>query len=864
MVQVLRADAAPPEPGRLRTPGLVATEVTTGAATNAAQTYRFINLRPGDYRLRVHVADAQLEYHQGEVLRVAAGQTLTADFQVAPFRKGRWRRYSSANGLPSTSVLDFRFAPNGALWLATQNGVSRFDGLKFTNWSKRDGLINNRVFCVHLEKDGQLWFGTEEGVSRFDPITSRFENFASGTNGLTAGRVFDIEPTPDGRLWLRTREGLSWFDGQSFHAVPGIPPIALSPSATKIKALAVDRQGRVWTVTEGANLWRVEGTNVTCLTPSDGLATHNQDALYAAPDGTLWFQDNDGSFQGLTRFDGEKFESLPNSDTGAHTILSAIGSTPGPSFWFGYGDGSVSRYDSAARSFVRFRPEDGAPGSWVLRIRPAPDGALWFASFSGLYRYEEATFVNYSQADGLPYAPIGSAAVTTDGALWLGMDRGDPPPLVRLKPGVTNHWENPFVNAATEGFANVYPDSLVPDAKGGLWVVGRPWGRGVFHYSPALGSRGEKAFEELTGPENLRLGSNEGLLIDRENQLWLGKWSEGLYHIRLQDMWSSNAVAEKVVGVTNTVGIVYQDAEGAIWTAPRYQPGPISRVRAGQVQYFSTESTGRGLPSETVRCFQDGPDNYLYVGTGAGVARFDGKQFSSLEGTTDRPVPAGDVWWILRDSKGTLWFASDSGLYRYDGITWSILDEEDGILGSMVNTVLQDKAGDYWICTDKGLTRYRPRRQPLAAPELIVKTDVEYRNAEQIPAINSRQLVGFRFNAVDFKTQPNRRLYRYAILSGHAAGAPEPRDAAWHEPALAKQVRLEPTRARGLHLLCAVHRPGFELLRTRAGATEDRHPLVCQRMDNSSRRGRRRGVARLGRRCPYALHEQASRGRAVA
>jgi signal transduction histidine kinase/DNA-binding response OmpR family regulator/ligand-binding sensor domain-containing protein len=794
VVQVLRADAAPPDPGSLRTPGLVATEVTTGATTNAAQAYRFVNLRPGDYRVRVHVPDAQLEYHEGEVLHVAPGQTLTADFQVAPFRKGRWRRYSTANGLPSIMVFDFRFAPDGALWLATQNGISRFDGLKFTNWSKRDGLIDNRVYCVHLAKDGRLWCGTEAGVSLFDPATSRFENFAGGTNGLTAGRVFDIEPTPDGKLWLRTREGLSWFDGQSFHSVPGIPRITLTPSLTKTKALAVDHKGRVWTVTSGADLWRVEGTNVTCLTPSDGLATHNQDTLCVAPDGALWFQDDYDNFQGVTRFDGEKFESLPNSETGANTTLSAIGSAPGGVVWFGLLSGGATRYDSIARSIVRFDPESGAPSSWVVKIRSGPDGAVWFASASGLYRYEEDTFVHYAQADGLPSPSIADAATATDGALWLVLDRGDAPPLVRLKPGVTNRWENPFVNAASEGFANLFPDSLVPDTNGGLWVSGPPPGHGVFHYAPDAGSRTGKAFEELTGPENVRGGGglNIGLLIDRENNLWLGKWNAGLYHIPVQDMWNSNAVAEKVAGVTNIVGTIYQDAQGAIWTAPRFRPGSISRLSGGQVENFSSESTGRGLPSESVRCFQDGPDKYLYLGTGAGVARFDGKQFTSLEGTADRPVPGGNVWHILRDAGGILWFASDSGLYRYDGITWSILDEEDGISGSMVNTVVQDKAGDYWIGTDKGLTRYRPRRQSLAAPELIVKMDVEYRNAEQIPAINSQQLVGFRFNAVDFKTQPNRRLYRYAILAGHMAAAPAPRDSAWHEPSLARQVDWNP------------------------------------------------------------------------
>src|SRR2546427_7703980 len=163
---------------------------------------------------------------------------------------------------------------------------------------------------------GRLWFGTEEGVSRFDPATGRFQNFPSGTNGLTAGRVFDIEATPDGILWLRTREGLSRFDGQSFQEVPGIPRITQEPAFSKSKALAVDRQGRVWTVTSNQDLWRIDGSNVVRLTQQDGLATGNHDALHVSSDGALWFQEQSAGFSGITRYDGQGFESLSAHDMG--------------------------------------------------------------------------------------------------------------------------------------------------------------------------------------------------------------------------------------------------------------------------------------------------------------------------------------------------------------------------------------------------------------------------------------------------------------------------------------------------------------------------------------------------------------------
>jgi signal transduction histidine kinase/DNA-binding response OmpR family regulator/ligand-binding sensor domain-containing protein/protocatechuate 3,4-dioxygenase beta subunit len=785
LVHIVRADAPAPESGKLATPGLVATTLTTATKTNASEAYRFLNLRPGDYKVLLDLPDAQLAHHAGEIVHVAPGKTVTADFQVAPFRKGRWRRYSTANGLPGIPVRDLQFTPDGNLWLATLHGVSRFDGLKFTNLSKRDGLMDNRVYCIHPEKSGLLWFGTEEGASRFDPATGRFQNFPSGTNGLTSGRVCDITATPDGIVWLRTCGGLSRFDGQSFHAVPGIPSIPQSPVWSKCEALAVDRQGRVWTVTSNDSLWRIDGTNVVRFTPGDGLATDNHDALCVAADGTLWFEDYWDDFAGVTRYDGARFETLKAQEMADDSFVTAIAAMPDGILWFGHLYGGVTRYDPHAHSFVRFGTRSGAPSELVTKIRTGPDGALWFATARGLYRYEDETLVNFTKADGLPDDAVNESAMTKDGALWFSRYNTDPPFFVRLEPDRTNRWENPFVNAKDLGLPVLAVIGLAPDAEGGLWVGGASVGDGVHYYDPAASASQQKAFREVLVPDILRRGLNVTFHVDSQNTLWVGKFRDGLYRVRLEDMWTTNAVAEKVAGVTNWVGTIYQDAQGAIWTAAKFRDGPISRLQGGEVQYFSGTSTSGGLPSDVVRWFQEGPDGSLYVGTAAGLARYDGKQFSSLQGTADRPMPAGNIWCILRDSGGVLWFASDSGLYRYDGITWSSLDEDDGLPSSFVNTIIQDQKGDYWIGTDKGLTRYRPSRQKPLAPELIVKTDAERRSTDQIPTINFGQLVGFRFNAMDLKTQPLRRFYRCAIVPGRVTNPPGPHDAAWQGQTLA-------------------------------------------------------------------------------
>jgi signal transduction histidine kinase/ligand-binding sensor domain-containing protein/DNA-binding response OmpR family regulator len=794
IVQAVRADAPPREAGRLATPGLAATTLTT--TTNGAQSYRFLNLRPGEYKVRVLVPEGQLEYHRGEILRVEPGKSLEADFQIAPFRKGRWRRYTTANGLPGNAIYDLHFAPDGMVWLATQAGVSRFDGFTFTNLTERDGLINNLVYCIHAEAGGALWFGTEKGVSRFEPATGRFQNFPGGTNGLSAGSVFDMEATPDGMLWLRTREGLSRFDGQSFQEIRRVPRISMPPTFFKDKPLAVDRQGRVWTVTDFAGLWRVEGTNAVEVAEVSRDA--EQDVLQLAPDGRLWFWDSLSGDGRMARYDGQRIERLAVAESAIDVNVTAIHTTPEGIMWLGDTTGGVTRFDPVRFTFTRFGRSKDAPSSEVSKIRSGPDGALWFATLGGLYRYEEQTFVTYGKADGLPNDNTSKSAVTTDGTVWMTVSApfwfsAPSNSLARVKPGAIAAGESRFADVRAEGLEKTGLHALLPDANGGLWVGGEQSMGGVYYHAPDAVERGEQPFRPPPGAGTLNSGVNYAFLIDAQKTMWVGKGPEGLYKYNLDDLWAGKAPGGRVQGVTNHVWTIYRDAHGAIWTAAGYSsPEPISRIKGNEVQYFSTETTGGGLPSDSVSCFQEGADGLLYIGTAAGVARYDGTRFAGLEGTADRPVPRGWVSQIFRDRGDVLWVASESGLWRYDGAIWSSLDDEDGLASLEVSTIAQDRDGAYWIGTDKGLTCYRPTRKTPAPPQLVVKTDREHNSAKKIPAIATGQLVGFRFSAVDFKTQPSRRFYRCAIVPGRGESPPSRRDAAWLEPTMAAQFDWYP------------------------------------------------------------------------
>jgi signal transduction histidine kinase/CheY-like chemotaxis protein/ligand-binding sensor domain-containing protein len=785
LVQLLRADAPPRSAATdtLQTPGLLDHFFTT--ATNTGQSYRFLNLRPGDYKVRIHLPDEIVEYPQ--TLRVLPGETMTADFQVSPFRKGRWRRFSTSHGLPSNVVLDLKPSADGALWIATRAGLSRFDGREFRNYTERDGLIDNRVYCVFPLSDGSIWLGTEKGASRFDPGSGTFENYLSGTNGLTAGIVLDIERTPDGVLWFRTDDGLSRFDGKGFTEVREIPAARIRSGLLKFNPLAVDQAGDLWTVSLEGGIWRIRGTNAV---PVSGLTAFDRDALHVAPDGTLWFRSasNDGRF---SRLRGDSVTHIPTAESGLGHLITAIHADPEGALWLGDLNAGVTRYDPARNTFVRMRTDHSGVFLTITKIITGPDKAVWIASGTGIYRYEARTLENFNAQDGLPQNEFSLSAASADGSVWFGSDLGEANYLFRFDPAMTNASQKRFIDTRDEGYAGSAILGLAPEPGGGLWL-GRS---GAIHYfDPQATGPEQERYRTPPALQELKRAITPAILIDSKKTMWFGKWQNRLWRLPYDNIWEPGAEAEQFTAVTNWVGCLFEDSSGAIWTSARFRAQGISRIQGDKVDYFTTESTGGALASDHVWSFEEGPNRLLYLGTDSGLVKYDGTQFSTLEGTSDRPVPSGIIFDILRDRDGTLWFASESGLFRYDGITWSSLDEEDGLINTMVRTITQDFTGAYWIGTPLGITRYRPSRVKPASPDLAIKTDREYRADQIPPPIPAGQLVAFNFNGIDFKTQPNRRFYRHAIVPGHLNASPSPRDPAWSEPTLGTRFDWNPEK----------------------------------------------------------------------
>jgi hypothetical protein len=272
-------------------PGVIVQALTTdGRVVKSVQSdsrgdYRFRNLRPGDYRLRIHL-EGRFAFAGERVVtddatraqrfQVDGEHTVTSGIaHLTPFRPGTWRTYDAFNGLTANAIADIGSAADGTLWMATEgSGVWSFDGQRFVNLTTDDGLADDEVNGVTAARDGVMWFATQGGASRYHDgeWTS-----LTAAHGLADDEVNSIYEDEDGVLWFATQGGVSRREGDGFVEDPTVTAALAGVPVTDITR---DASGTLWLATNGRGLWRYTNGEMTQINVRQGLPTRASGASW--------------------------------------------------------------------------------------------------------------------------------------------------------------------------------------------------------------------------------------------------------------------------------------------------------------------------------------------------------------------------------------------------------------------------------------------------------------------------------------------------------------------------------------------------------------------------------------------------------
>jgi signal transduction histidine kinase/ligand-binding sensor domain-containing protein len=540
----------------------------------------------------------------------------------------RFDQWTTDNGLPQNSVYDITQTADGYLWLATVDGLARFDGVRFQvfNRSNSPGIANNRFISLFEDAHGDLWAGTEEsGVTRMH--AGGFETFSEAA-GLSLGLVYRIVGDAGGNpIFGRAEpETFRFADGKVsiFEMSDDAPAITDWRRGRSIRLLcrnAADDQRLIRCFVNGK---LTEYSVPDPASPPDALKVV-QDA-----DGTVWLISSANNR--LFRVENEK------------PVLLERASLPGEALRFVTGSGLFlisrdTREDlwltdlRSMRTELLLRetlPQAAMVSDAAHSTFRDEEGNLWFGGVrDGLLRARKQDVVALSKAEGLTDPNAYPIYQNRSGEIFVGTQQG----LFSFQNGTFKQVEGPksWVHAIGE------------DADGRL----------LFSVWGALYVRENDRTERFGPAELSTVGPINAIKADRDRSLWIGG-VEGL--TRLADgVLTKFTTADGLAG--NDVKVIIESKTGGLWIGTY---GGLTRIENGQLRSW-TESDG--LPSRTIRSLYEDDEGTLWIGSyDGGLARFKDGRFTSYN--TRVGLYNDGAFQILEDSHHQFWISSNRGIYR--------------------------------------------------------------------------------------------------------------------------------------------------------------------------------------------------------
>ena len=528
------------------------------------------------------------------------------------------RVWQSLQGLPLASIRAMCQTADGYMWLGTESGLYRFDGIRFTPAGDFSERLPGDLSVTALLEDSRhnLWIGTRNGLLR---LSNGVVTDESQVDGLASGPITCLTTDARGNVWACTSDGpLVVHDGvpELVNAGTGVPRNGTS-------AACGTADGKVWFGGQGPQLRVWNGTEFESRTMRSLPAAAAVESMLAARDGSVWV----GTSDGLVRIQkgSEKRYTSENGLPGNSVLSLDVGSDG--TLWFGTNSGFGRLRKGELESYTT---RAGLSQSTIYAIREDHQGSLWVGTKRGLNQFLDRHTVPITTSEGLPSNDTGPVFQDESGRLWIGtLGAG----LAQMK----DHRQKVLTVASGLASNTIY--SLAGSTKRGLWV-GTDRGLNLL-----VRGRLVRTLSVRSGLPSDRIDS---LYQGRSGALWVGT-GRGLAVVR--DRRVLRLSARESGPIVSLDG----DAEDRIYAA----------VAAVGVLVFDG-STARELSTRRI-AIRDAVSLYhdnqaLWIGTlGGGLYLLDqGRltQFLPKDGLFD-----DEIFGITSDDRGLLWMACSKGIF---------------------------------------------------------------------------------------------------------------------------------------------------------------------------------------------------------
>ncbi|NOZ78470.1 MAG: hypothetical protein GXP48_04675 [Acidobacteria bacterium] len=726
------------------------------------------------------------ERHRGSLGTVAAPALVLVLALTAHASRLPVQRYTIADGLPSDRVTRVLQGSRGYLWIATSEGLSRFDGYSFLSFGRAEGLPTIGVNDLLETPGGELWVATNEGPCRFGSVAgdpaggeqaggnrdassgttrspaSDFLCFTVGESRASSS-VLVLHEDRGGTLWVGTRDGLYRALGParapSFHRVD-LGFEAPRPARTELRDITEGADGTLWVATAEGLARRRPGERFTEVLFARSGRRSGVNGLLCDGKGRLWIGAHTGAYvwpgacsggPGSAPAPGDRSPPGHDRNEGPTRIG---GRAIGPVFGF-HEDPNGKVWLATSRGLCIFAdrglaclddpPELGRP---IHGIAGDDAGDLWLASESdGLLRLDLNGIVSFGVEDGLLATRVNAIFESRRGDL-----------CVTSRNVVSRYVNGRFVSAKPRLPGQIdelswgWSQMTVQDSEGRWWL---PTQRGLLRYPalPAIEALGRVLPERVfTTRDGLAANGVFRLFLDGSGDLWIATISPDIGGLA---RWrSATDTIERIVlpepFERYAVTALAEDGAGNLWLG-FYNGGLLRRGRDGAFDVFGP---GDILTGGFVEELYLDRQNRMWIATAAGgVKRVDRPAESghpdAVAYTTRQGLASNRVRCIVEDLDGRMYFGTARGVDRLDPQTGNVdhLGTDDGLPRSEVLVAHRDRDGFLWFGTLHGVARLDPRAmlQRPAPPIFVQELNVAGTRLRFSPR-GERQVSGLRLD----------------------------------------------------------------------------------------------------------------------
>ncbi len=561
---------------------------------------------------------------------------------------------------------------DGYIWIGTDAGLIRFDGVRFVPWIslKNEPILDTRISSLNGIRDGSLWIGTEDGAARWkDRKLTKYVH--------PKGRIHAIVEDHGGAVWIvrsRTDDSAGVLCQIKDNVSKCFSPFDRIP-ITGATPFGKDDEGNLWLAGQDALYrWKIGPTGTGYKNAVERFSVSGKPlAIALARDGSVWAgvsHPREGSLL-LHMVNGVWHrQSVPGLNNRSSSI-SQMFVDPDDTLWIGTTNQGM--YRVRGDSVDNYRSADGLSSDYVDGFMQDRDGNLWVATSKGLDFFRDLHVVTFSVREGLTSDSVSSVVASQDGTVWVGNGEG----LDHIK-------ENSVSSIrARHGLPGTNVTSLFEDSSGVLWV-GLDNGLQIYK---------DQRFQAITRSDSSPVGVVFAMAEDREHNVWADVVGKGHEHqlVRVRDYKVQETLSSEEISPSFVLGPA---PKRGVWLG---LDNAIAQYLDGALQVFPIEK--RNKLAAITNMFVD-PAGTVWLSTLGGLIGWKNGEAHKL--SSRNGLPCDSINSAIKDLRGDLWLFAQCGVTNVSALEiqrwWKDSD-----------TLIQSRTFSLYDGAQPGITLFQPR-----------------------------------------------------------------------------------------------------------------------------------------------------------